>query len=78
LKAQAAFVTDLLTFQKGDKAWKEEAEANIRQVQAAGNKLEDTVRLMGEEAIHVRLEQADINKQQAERMQEMENEICQL
>jgi hypothetical protein len=32
LKTQAAFVTDLLTTQKEDKAWKKEAEANIRQV----------------------------------------------
>jgi hypothetical protein len=56
LKTQAAFVTDLIKSQKEDKEWKKEAEANIRQVQSAGNKLEDTVRIMGESAVLVRLE----------------------
>jgi hypothetical protein len=56
LKTQAAFVTDLIKSQKEDQVWKKDAEANIRLVQTAGNKLEETVRIMGESAVQTRLE----------------------
>jgi hypothetical protein len=78
LRAQAAFITNLLTSEKEDKAWKQDAEANIRQVQTAGNKLEDQVRLMGEAAVLVRLEQEDKNKNVAAQMKDMDDEITQL
>ena len=55
--------------------WKQEAEAKIRQVQQAGNQLEDKVRVMGDEALQVRLEYADTNKQLSARVNEMEKEI---
>lgn len=45
--------------QKEDKKWKEDAETSIRTVQTAGNQLEERVRLMIEESINVRLDQAE-------------------
>ncbi len=78
MRTQAAFVTDLLKFQKEDQEWKKEAAANIRQVQSAGNKLEDTVRIMGESAVRVRLEQEDNTKQLSARIIEMEKDIDRL
>jgi hypothetical protein len=52
----------MLTVQKEDSKWKQEAETSIRQVQQAGNQLEDRVRVMGESAVLVRLEQEDKTK----------------
>ena len=75
LKAQAAYITNLLESQKEDKAWKNEAEANIRQVQQAGNQLEEKVRLMGEAAVLIRLEQKDKIKERSENIKELENDV---
>ena len=78
LKAQAAYVTNLLQSQKEDKAWKTDAEANIRQVQQAGNQLEEKVRLMGEAAVLIRLDQEDKIKTQSQTIKELENDVQQL
>ena len=55
-----------------------EAEASIRRVQTAGNNLEERVRVMGEEALQVRIEQVDKMKGVTTRQLEMEDEITQL
>ena len=57
LRTQAAYITSMLTAQKEDGKWKQEAEASIRQVQQAGNQLEARVTKREEESLHVRLDQ---------------------
>jgi hypothetical protein len=55
-------MASIMAVQREDKTWKKGAEDSIHVVQTAGNKLEETVRLMAEEAIRVRLAQEDTNK----------------
>lgn len=57
LRTQAAYITSMLTAQKEDGKWKQEAEASIRQVQQAWNQLEARVTKREEESLHVRLDQ---------------------
>lgn len=57
MRTQAAYITSMLTAQKEDGKWKQEAEASIRQVQQAGNQLEARVTKREEESLHVRLDQ---------------------
>jgi hypothetical protein len=60
LKTQAQYTTNLLQNQTEDKKWKEEATANIRQVQGAGNSLEEKVRLLNEATVLYKVEQEDL------------------
>jgi hypothetical protein len=60
LKTQALYTTNLLQNQTEDKKWKEEATANIRQVQGAGNSLEEKVRLLNEATVLYKVEQEDL------------------
>jgi hypothetical protein len=78
LRAQAAFVSGLLQEQKTDKSWKEEAETSIKQIQAAGNKLETKVLEMQDTHTLVMLDQADKNKASKTIIEELNAAVTQL
>jgi hypothetical protein len=56
IRTQAAYITSVLTAQKEDGKWKQEAETSIRQVQQAGNQLETRVKEMGEAQMLIRMD----------------------
>ena len=56
IRTQAAYITSVLTTQKEDGKWKQEAEASIHQVQQAGNQLEARVTEVGKTTMRIRID----------------------
>ena len=78
LRTQAQFVSGLLQEQKTDRKWKEDAENSIKQIQAAGNKLETKVKEMQDTHTLVTYDQADKNQASTALLKELNAAVTQL
>jgi chromosome segregation ATPase len=61
--------------QKEDTTWKQKVETEMGRVQQAGNALEERVGKMGEDAVLIRMNQAEKIKTLTAQKREMEKEI---
>jgi hypothetical protein len=78
LRTQAQFVSGLLQEQTTDRKWKEDAEKSIKQIQAAGNKLEKKVNEMQDTHTLVTYDQADKNQASTALLNELNAAVTQL